>query len=61
VEKALRGQKPGAELFREAGAMAAAAIEPIADVRASADHRRAVCPAIVRRALSRAAGLEERA
>lgn len=42
VEEFLRGQRLSAALLRQAGAMAAAAVRPIDDVRASAAYRRQV-------------------
>lgn len=57
-EKALIGEAPSVDLFARMGERAAKAINPVDDTRVSADHRRAVCAPLVRRALTRAAGLE---
>ena len=56
VEEVLVGEAPTAEIFAAAGERAAQEARVGDDVRASADWRRAVLPALVRRALERAAG-----
>jgi carbon-monoxide dehydrogenase medium subunit len=55
AERMLTGGLPGGDLFAAAGREAAAECRPIDDVRASADHRRAVIPVLVERALAAAA------
>jgi CO/xanthine dehydrogenase FAD-binding subunit len=55
VEELLVGESPSAELLAEAGRKAAAEAKVGDDLRASAEWRRAVIPALVRRALERAA------
>lgn len=55
AEAALEGQPASMEAFVEAGQAALADIDPIDDLRASADYRREVTPVLVRRALSMAA------
>jgi CO/xanthine dehydrogenase FAD-binding subunit len=54
AERALADAEPSAELFTRAAQLAAAAAQPIDDVRASADYRRAMVEVIARRALERA-------
>jgi carbon-monoxide dehydrogenase medium subunit len=54
AEQALVGQVPGAELFAEAGDLAARAAEPRSDVRGSAEYKREVVRVFVRRGLARA-------
>jgi carbon-monoxide dehydrogenase medium subunit len=55
VEKALAGQKAGAETVKAASAAAGAGIADVnADLHASADYRRAMIPVFVKRALERA-------
>jgi carbon-monoxide dehydrogenase medium subunit len=51
AEQVLRGERPGEELFDEAGAVAAAGIRPIDDVRGTAAYRRTVARVLVARAL----------
>ena len=51
AERLLVGNRPGAELFTEAGAAAEAHAHPIDDVRSSAAYRRRVVRHLVRRAL----------
>jgi aerobic carbon-monoxide dehydrogenase medium subunit len=52
VEAALAGSAPSAAVFREAGALAAAAIEPLEDPQVDAQYRRELVAAMVARALS---------
>jgi aerobic carbon-monoxide dehydrogenase medium subunit len=59
AEAELVGKAPDLGLFACAAHGVAKAIHPISDTRCSAEHRRDVCKVIVRRALARAAGLEE--
>ena len=55
AEAMLVGQVPSAELFAEAGEVAAAAAEPHSDVRGTADWKRQVVRTYTRRALANAA------
>ena len=55
VEQALLGERAGAELFRGAGDVAAQAVDPPADIHASAGYRRHLTGVLVRRALATAA------
>lgn len=54
VEAHLIGESPSAALFSEAGRRYAAAAEPLADIRGSAEYKRQVTAVIVRRALEAA-------
>jgi CO/xanthine dehydrogenase FAD-binding subunit len=54
AEEALLGSDGGADAVGEAARAAAAASEPISDVRASADYRRAMAEVVARRAVSTA-------
>ena len=54
AESALAAKEPNDELFAEAGRLAAAACNPFADVRGSADYKRHVVEVFVRRGLARA-------
>ena len=51
AEKSLLGKPAGRQLFTEAGRLAAEAVSPISDVRASAEHRRYLASVLVERAL----------
>jgi carbon-monoxide dehydrogenase medium subunit len=51
AEQALAGQAPGDGVFRAAAEAAAAAIDPLEDPQTSADYRRDLVRAVVRRAL----------
>ncbi len=51
AEQALVGQIPGDQAFRKAAEAAAAAIDPLEDAQTSADYRRDLVRAVVRRAL----------
>src|SRR4029079_14413655 len=53
-ERASEGTAPGGEAFAEAGRVAAAAVDPPADVHGSADYRRELTAVLVRRALAEA-------
>ena len=55
VETALAGQKADEKIFRDAAALVADAIDPIADFRGSADYKRKMAVVHVRRALAEAA------
>ena len=52
AERMLEGSAPTAELFRDAGRIAAKHCAPISDVRASADYRRRIVAVLVARALA---------
>jgi carbon-monoxide dehydrogenase medium subunit len=54
AESALAGKEPNEELFAEAGRLAAAAANPVADIRGSAEYKRHVVEVFVRRGLARA-------
>jgi CO/xanthine dehydrogenase FAD-binding subunit len=54
AEQALLGERPGAELFRAAGDVAAQAVDPPADIHASSSYRRHLTGVLVRRALATA-------
>ncbi len=56
AEKWLTGQELTPETIAEAGKLAAAAVSPISDLRASASYRRQMADVLVRRLLDRAAG-----
>ena len=60
VETALAGQKADEKIFRDAAALAADAIDPIADFRGSADYKRKMAVVQVRRALAEAAAKAKR-
>jgi carbon-monoxide dehydrogenase medium subunit len=51
AEAALNGQAPGDKIFRTAAAAAAAAIDPLEDHQTTAEYRRDLVRAVVRRAL----------
>jgi aerobic carbon-monoxide dehydrogenase medium subunit len=55
AEQVLLSERPGAELFRGAGDVAAQAVEPPADIHASSSYRRHLTGVLVRRALTTAA------
>ncbi|HZP78239.1 MAG TPA: FAD binding domain-containing protein [Pseudolabrys sp.] len=55
AEAALNGRAPGADTFKVAAEAAAVAVEPMEDFQTSADYRRDLTRAVVRRALDRAA------
>jgi carbon-monoxide dehydrogenase medium subunit len=54
AEAILNGKEPNEALFAEAGRLAAAASNPVADVRGSAEYKRHVVEVFVRRGLARA-------
>ncbi len=56
AEDLLTGESPSAELFDEAAHRATADLDPPADLHGSADYRRKVAAALVRRGLRAAAG-----
>jgi carbon-monoxide dehydrogenase medium subunit len=53
AQAALAGAEPSEDAFEEAARLAAAAAEPISDVRGSAEYKRAVVRAFVKRGLDR--------
>jgi len=55
VETALAGQNADEKIFRDAAALVADVIDPIADFRGSADYKRKMAVVYVRRALAEAA------
>jgi aerobic carbon-monoxide dehydrogenase medium subunit len=54
AEDALRGRAPGADVFAEAGAAAAPAIDPLEDINNTAAYRRSLVATMVERALESA-------
>jgi carbon-monoxide dehydrogenase medium subunit len=54
AEAVVKGQRPSEDLFRAAGAAAAAASEPAADVRGSVDYKRAMVAELTLRSLRQA-------
>jgi carbon-monoxide dehydrogenase medium subunit len=54
AEDAVRGRRPGEELYAEAGRLAAEDCDPIGDQRGSADYKRHLAGELTRRALRRA-------
>jgi carbon-monoxide dehydrogenase medium subunit len=58
VEAIARGQAPSDELFREIGGQYAASVDPVGDVRGSAEYRKDMVAVFVRRALHAAASGE---
>jgi aerobic carbon-monoxide dehydrogenase medium subunit len=56
AEELLEGQRPTAELFDEAARAAAAGIDPPSDLHGSAEYRKKVAAALVRRGLREAVG-----
>jgi carbon-monoxide dehydrogenase medium subunit len=54
AEQSLAGAEPGDDAFAEAGRLAAAACDPVSDVRGSAEYKRHVVDVYVRRGLARA-------
>jgi carbon-monoxide dehydrogenase medium subunit len=54
AEGSLAGAEPTEEAFAEAGRLAAAAADPVSDVRGSADYKRHVVDVFVRRGLAQA-------
>lgn len=57
VEQALVGHAPAAKLFTDVAVLAAAAVDPIEDLHATAAYRRDLVRATTRRALARACGV----
>ena len=51
ISEALRGNPPSEELFRRAGELAAAASEPVTDMRGSAEYKRHLAAELTTRAL----------
>ncbi|HET8758757.1 MAG TPA: hypothetical protein VFM58_22255, partial [Solirubrobacteraceae bacterium] len=58
AEAALAGTEPAGAAFRDAAALAARHADPVADIHASAEHRRRVIEVLTRRALEEACGPE---
>lgn len=56
AEAVLVGERPGEDVFDEAGRVVAAQLEPPSDLHASAQYRRSLAHVLVRRALTLAAG-----
>jgi aerobic carbon-monoxide dehydrogenase medium subunit len=54
AEQSLAGAEPTEEAFAEAGRLAAAASDPVSDVRGSAEYKRHIVEVYVRRGLTRA-------
>src|SRR5438132_14400789 len=54
AEQALLGERPGAELFRGAGDVAAQAVDPPADIHASSSYRRRLTAVLFGHALATA-------
>jgi carbon-monoxide dehydrogenase medium subunit len=54
AERALAGAEPTEDVFAEAGRLAAAACDPVSDVRGSAEYKRHIVEVYVRRGLARA-------
>ena len=54
AEDSLRGQRPSEELFAAAGALAAAAADPVADQRGPVDYKRHLADELTRRVLRKA-------
>jgi carbon-monoxide dehydrogenase medium subunit len=54
AEQVLRGHAPGADVFAQAGAAAAAAIDPLEDINNTAAYRRSLVRTLVERALESA-------
>jgi CO/xanthine dehydrogenase FAD-binding subunit len=54
AEEVLVGERPGAELYRQAGDAAAQAVDPPSDIHASGAYRRHIAGILVRRALATA-------
>jgi len=55
AEDLLKGQRPSQELFEEAARLAAASLDPPADLHGSSEYRKRVAAALVRRGLRAAA------
>jgi len=60
AEDLLKGQRPAQELFEEAARLAAADLDPPADLHGSSEYRKKVAAALVRRGLRAAAGNAEK-
>ncbi|MGH2635924.1 MAG: FAD binding domain-containing protein [Actinomycetota bacterium] len=61
AERSLGGAEPGEEAFANAGRLAAAAADPVSDVRGSVDYKRHVVDVYVRRGLARAVEMAQAA
>jgi aerobic carbon-monoxide dehydrogenase medium subunit len=54
ISEAMRGRAPSADLYEQAGAIAAESCSPVTDQRGSADYKRHLADELTRRALRRA-------
>ena len=54
ISEAMRGRSPSADLYEQAGAIAAESCSPVTDQRGSADYKRHLADELTRRALRRA-------
>jgi carbon-monoxide dehydrogenase medium subunit len=54
ISEAMRGRAPSADLYEQAGAIAAGSCSPVTDQRGSADYKRHLADELTRRALRRA-------
>jgi carbon-monoxide dehydrogenase medium subunit len=59
VESLLQNKKGDPDLAGKCGELAAESVQPIDDLRASADYRRQMCAVYVRKAICRSAGLSQ--
>ena len=59
AEEVLKGKKVDAKLAKKCGEVASECINPIDDIRASAEYRRTMCEVLVRRVICRSLKLED--